>query len=245
MEITHRYVGTVLIVDTLCVDNHRHQWCSSGSTRGIFNNNLIICAAILFSGNNFQKITQLAKICSLKLVCPRTFFMIQKSYLYPSIDDYYSRCQKIIFNNLKGVSCIVAGDGQMDSPGFCAKQCVYTFMDAVNYYVLHIENVDVREAQLKSTVMEKIGCSRALRYLMEHTTITEVVTDSNSQIIKMLSKCVIFLLCMCFIYSVANSWNLKKYFIADTILFASFCLCFIFVVLCCIRNHPPSFHFQK
>ena len=85
----------------------------------------------------------------IKIGMPTDYFYNSKVVpSIPCIDDYYSRCQKIIFNNLK--SCIVAEDRQMDSPGFCAKQCVYTFMDAINYYVLHIENVDIKEAQLKS-----------------------------------------------------------------------------------------------
>ena len=190
-EITskrQRYLGTTLVIDSKCESGHTHQWASSTSTRGVHSNNLIAAAAILFSGNNFQKIDQLFKIMSVKFICRRTFETMQRKYLYPSIDEYYLTSQKIIFGSLKDTQCIVAGDGQMDSPGFCAKQCVYSIMDTVNYYILHIENVDVRESSLKSTVMEKIGCSRALRYLMTHITIAEFVSDSNSQIIKMIRK---------------------------------------------------------
>ena len=83
---------------------------------------------------------------------------------------------------------IVAGDGQMDSPGHSAKHCVYSLMDAVNYYILHLENIDVRQSQHKSSVMEKVGCERALSYLMSKVIVTEFVSVANSQIIKMLSK---------------------------------------------------------
>ena len=72
--------------------------------------------------------------------------------------------------------------------GHCAKQCIYSVMDCINYYIVHIENIDVRQAQLKSSVMEKIGCNKALLYLLNIIPIHEFVTDANSQIIKMLSK---------------------------------------------------------
>ena len=61
-------------------------------------------------------------------------------------------------------------------------------MDCINYYIVHIENVDVRQSQMKSTVMEKIGCNNALLFLLQSIDISEFVTDANSQIIKMLRK---------------------------------------------------------
>ena len=96
----------------------------------------------------------------------------------------------IYTRNLKNEhAIIVGGDGQMDSPGHSAKHCVYSLMDTVNYYILHIQNIDVRQSQYKSSVMEKIGCEQALSYLMSKVNVTEFVSDANSQIIKMLSKC--------------------------------------------------------
>ena len=66
-------------------------------------------------------------------------------------------------------------------------------MDCINYYIIHIENVDIRQAQMKSTVMEKIGCNNALLFLLETIPIHEFVTDANSQIIKMLRKSIVTL----------------------------------------------------
>ena len=59
------------------------------------------------------------------------------------------------FRNLKDDYLIVAGDGQMDSPGHSGKHCVYSLMDSTNYYILHAENVDVRSTQHKRSVMAK------------------------------------------------------------------------------------------
>ena len=62
--------------------------------------------------------------------------------------------QTEMFANLEDQLVIVSSDGQMDYPGFSAKNCTYTLMHAELDYVLHVEVVDVRHSQLKSTVME-------------------------------------------------------------------------------------------
>lgn len=75
---------------------------------------------------------------------------------------------------------VVAGDGQMDSPGHSTKHCVYSLMDTNNIYILHVQDVDVRLTQLKSTVIERKGCEEALLYLLQNLKVTEFASDSNS-----------------------------------------------------------------
>ena len=96
--------------------------------------------------------------------------------------------QERMFSVLVNQPVVLAGDGQMDSPGFSAKNCVYTLMHAELDYVLHVELVDVWHSQLKSAVMEKVGCERALNFVMKKLSIEELVTDSSSQLIKMLGE---------------------------------------------------------
>ena len=88
--------------------------------------------------------------------------------------------QEQMFSTLGDQSVVVAGDGQMDSPGFFAKNCGYTLMHEELNYVLHIELVDVRRSQLKSAVMERAGCERALEFLMQKLKVDELVTDASS-----------------------------------------------------------------
>ena len=99
--------------------------------------------------------------------------------------------QDNIFTSLGSKPVVVAGDGQMDSPGFCAKNCTYTLMHADLDYILHVEMVDVRHSQLKCATMEKVGCERALDFLMRKLTVEELATDASSQLIKMLGKYVL------------------------------------------------------
>ena len=96
--------------------------------------------------------------------------------------------QDSMFSALGSKPVVVAGDGQMDSPGFCAKNCTYTLMHADLDYILHVEMVDVRHSQLKSATMKKVGCERALDFLMKKLSVEELVTDASSQLIKMLGE---------------------------------------------------------
>lgn len=63
-----------------------------------------------------------------------------------------------------------------------------------------MEVVDVRHAQMKSTVMEKVACQRALDSIKQKLNVVEVVTDACSQIIKMLGKNKMFLNFMKYVY---------------------------------------------
>ena len=96
--------------------------------------------------------------------------------------------QERMFSAIATKPVAVAGNWQMDSPGFSAKNCTYTLMHADLDYVLHVEFVDVRYSQLKSSVMEKVGCERALDSLMNKLVVEELVTDASSKLIKMLGE---------------------------------------------------------
>ena len=56
------------------------------------------------------------------------------------------------------------------------------------YYILQVEVLQVRQSQLKSVAMGKVGCERALDALMSKLNIQELVTDASGQIIKLLGK---------------------------------------------------------
>lgn len=89
-----------------------------------------------------------------------------------------------MFQSLENKSVLLSGDGQMDSPGHSAKNCVYTLMEAESDYVIHLEVV--RHCQLKSACMEKVGCEQVLDVCMQKVTVDELITDASSQVIKML-----------------------------------------------------------
>ena len=82
----------------------------------------------------------------------------------------------------------VCCDGQMDSPVFSGTTCVYSLMHTSLECMLHMEVADVRHAQMKSTIMEKVAFQHVLDTIKRNLNVVEVVTDDCLQIIKMLSK---------------------------------------------------------
>lgn len=83
---------------------------------------------------------------------------------------------------------IVSGDGQCDSPGHSAKYLTYFLMvcnQPINY-VIHIECMDKREVNLKSSNMEVVALKRSIQKLQKDVNISEVVTDASTSAIKMI-----------------------------------------------------------
>lgn len=76
----------------------------------------------------------------------------------------------------------------MDSPGFCAQYCTYSIMENQTKQIIAIENIDKRETNRNSVVMEKEGFIRACDRLCQEVTLTEVCTDASTQISALFSK---------------------------------------------------------
>ena len=188
VEVKETFVGSVLEIRWKCLAGHVGEWQSSKRVGSLYVNNIQTAAALLFTGNNFTKLSLFSKCLSLAFFSPQAFYQYQRKYLVPSVHLWWNDMQERMFSAIATKPVVVAGDGQMDSPGFSAKNCTCTLMHADLDYVLHVELVDVRHSQLKSSVMEKVGCERALDSLMNKLVVEELVTDASSQLIKMLGE---------------------------------------------------------
>ena len=186
VEVNESFCGCTMEIRWKCAAGHSGEWESSDQINMVYVNNLQAGAALLFTGNNFTKMSLFSKCFQLSFISSSTFHRYQKKYLARTVADWWDAMQLMIVSEIGDKPVVVCGDGQMDSPGFCAKNCTYTLMDASTDYTLGVEVVDVRHAQNKSSVMEKIGCERALYALMGKINIAELVTDASSQIIKLI-----------------------------------------------------------
>ena len=193
VEVKETFVGCVLEIRWRCKAGHRGDWQSSKMINRVYANNVQVASSLLYTGNNYTKLSLFSKCFRLAFFSASTFHQYQKKYLAPQVHSWWNVMESAIFTSLGDQPVIVAGDGQMDSPGFSAKNCTYTLMHVELDYVLHVKVVDVRHSQLKSVVMEKVGCERALDFLMGKLKVTELVSDASSQIIKMLGKYYILL----------------------------------------------------
>ena len=139
------------------------------------------------SGNNFEKVSLLAKGMNLKYVSSSFFSRMQSLYAFPSITDLWSKMKEVVWKVFENDVLVICGDGRMDSPGFSAKYCVYTMMEHyLNIIVLEV--VDKREAGGTSTLMEKMGCKRLLERLMTKLSLGEFVSDASRVIMKMVRE---------------------------------------------------------
>lgn len=92
----------------------------------LYVNNLLTAAALLFTGNNYTKLALFSKCLSLAFFGSSSFHQYQNLYLAPQIHLWWADMQDKIFSSLGTQPVVVAGDGQMDSPGFCEKLCLHT-----------------------------------------------------------------------------------------------------------------------
>ena len=182
--VQESFVGCAIKIIWQCINGHCGTWHSSEILKKVYVNNILVAASLLFSGNNITKFSLFAKCLELGFFSKSSFQKYQKHYLIQQIHSFWTDMQKEMFKNLENKS----GDGQMDSPGHSAKNCIHTVMEVDSNYILHVEVVDVRHSQLKSACMEKVGCQRALDFLMPRVQINELITDASSQIIKMLGN---------------------------------------------------------
>ena len=121
---------------------------------------------------------------------------------------------------VSGSNLILAGDGRCDSPGFSAKYCTYSLLDTATNLIIHTETLKRSDVSLanyvdsfklirfsllyqvayKSPNMETEALRKALCFLKEKVSITEVVTDASTTVTALLGE-ITTLACSNIIYS--------------------------------------------
>lgn len=69
----------------------------------------MLSAAILFSGNNFGKMELFAKFLKLGFPGQSTFTRLQKRYLVPAVDEYWTSQQTGIVDEMSDKDVIILG----------------------------------------------------------------------------------------------------------------------------------------
>ena len=161
VENKKRFIGSALSLEITCINGHTTKWNSQPFINRMAAGNLLLCSAILFSGNTFSRISQFAQFSNLKFPRKDCYNSIQKLYLFPTIHSYWSSQQKTILKDLKKKTKVsLAGDGRCDSPGFSAKYGTYTFMNQENNQIVDMRVTHVSEAK-NSNAMEKFAFEKS------------------------------------------------------------------------------------
>ena len=134
----------------MCKADHVGQWVSCEK----YVNNLLVVTSVLFTGNQFAKYFSQCDSINLANISETTYNDYQACNLFPTVQHWWDETTKIMHKNFKDEPVVVAGDGQMDSPGYCVKYCVYTMMHELLNYILNMDVTDVSEADRNSACME-------------------------------------------------------------------------------------------
>ena len=120
-------------------------WTSQPRIKDTPAGNLLLSAAILFSGATPGKIFCLLGHMRVACISDRTFYYHQHQYLQPAIVSVWqSKQQELLAECRSRVTPLcIGGDGRTDSPGHSAKYDSYGIIDLDTNKVIHIELVYV------------------------------------------------------------------------------------------------------
>ncbi|XP_064485467.1 uncharacterized protein LOC135397853 [Ornithodoros turicata] len=174
--------GSCLRVTVTCQNNHTRVWYSQPSLGGKPVGNIIMSAAILFSGCSPTKVLRLFQFMKLASVKKTQYFRMQHCYLFPAVKEAWKLEQEALVCALKETPLTLAGDARCDSPGHCALMGTYTVLETSANKILHFEQIMSPEVS-SSNQMEKIGLERVLGYLeQQEMTVDMLITDRHTGI---------------------------------------------------------------
>ena len=176
--------GSMVTVKTSCMSGHTVTWKSQPQVKGTAAGNLLITAAIVFSGNTYKHAADFAKHLNLQFISSSYYYKIQRKIIFPVIQKAWKKNQAEVVKQLKqNKSVDLCGDGRCDSPGHSAKYGTYTLMDEKSNLIVEFSLVQVTEVS-SSNAMEYEGYKRSLNSVIKkkvpirclttdrHTTIT-------------------------------------------------------------------------
>ena len=123
-----------------------HIWCWKNQpfVKDTPAGNLLLSAAILFSGSTPAKVLRMLKHLNMASIKERRYYVHQQKYLEPAIVSVWTDKQSKLLSDCVAKGPItIGGDGRADSPGHSAKYGSYGIIDLSNNKIIHIELVQV------------------------------------------------------------------------------------------------------
>lgn len=129
--------------------------------------NILIGSALTLSGILYTQMVAFCNSLKLSFFSRPVYDKIIKRYTGPVICNIWEDQKKTTIDCIKNSENDIwlAGDGQYDSPGFCAKYCIYSVMD------LHCRKIVdfklVQKGMVKGD-LERKGCELLLNELIKN-----------------------------------------------------------------------------
>ena len=182
--------GSRLIVTTRCAAGCSSTWSSQPTLNKMGAGNLLLSAAVLFSGNTYTRLHDIADHLNMPIVGETQFYNIQKRYLFPVVNETWLSIQIAILDGLSTVDRIVmSGDGRCDSPGHCAKFMTYTLMDEEMGYITEFCVLSTADPNVKnSNAMEPMGLRKCLDSLQQFGINVAVLTTDRHVTIRKIMR---------------------------------------------------------
>ena len=139
-------IGSFLCIKQICSHcNNIYIWESQPYVGKIPAGNILISAAILYTGSLPAKAIRVFHSLNCATITRKTFFRHQKSFLQPAINFTWEKEQETLINQLiiKKEALVLGGDGRADSPGHSAKYGSYSIIDLKQNKVVDLKLVQV------------------------------------------------------------------------------------------------------
>ena len=136
----------ICVKQECCHCDHTYTWKSQPFVKDTPAANLLMSAAITFSGSTPGKVLLVLKHLNMASIKERTFFDHQKKYLAPAILSVWNESQTSLLSECVSngpLTIAIGGDGRADSPGHSAKYGSYGIIDLSSNKIIHIELVQV------------------------------------------------------------------------------------------------------
>ncbi|XP_056382901.1 uncharacterized protein LOC130276918 [Hyla sarda] len=173
-------VGSYLSVETRCSSGHTSLLWESQPRHGYEPlGNVLLSAAVLLSGSSFVKSQHMFKLLNLKSIDKTTYSRNQSMYLFPTINHHWKKEQKAVIQSVQKMPLCLAGDQQLDNPGFSANYSLYSLMDVTSKKMCSF-SVEQVTPQVTLEGLEKKGFQKAMGELQTlNANVKMIVTDRS------------------------------------------------------------------
>ena len=161
-------VGSNVSITAYCISGHIvAKWDAQPRQGKMPLGNLLLSAAILCSGQTYGKVAHMCNLINVRIPSKTTYNVYQREMIIPEINYAWECENRAAIHEVieRGGEVQVAGDGRCDSPGFCAKYCLYSHMDLATNKILSLQLVQVSETG-SSARMEVVGYERGMEFLL-------------------------------------------------------------------------------
>ncbi|XP_048462444.1 uncharacterized protein LOC125485133 [Rhincodon typus] len=188
IDLELQIVATAMKVVSHCCHGHTSIWWSQPLLKGAPAGNILLVSSIVLSGNNYRKIALMFKFLNMCPVSYQSFFKTQKSYVQPSVTNFWKKMQGKHFLELTH-PLVVLGDQSNNSCVSSERYLTYTMMDNCTHKILDVQVIDAREGARRLRNLETSGFQRAFQCLVKNNLyVSEIVTDADSQLLSMMKS---------------------------------------------------------